>query len=65
MKNTTNLIKIEINTSNSAFESQEDFKAETVRLLKSIIECVECGGISSHNLWDVNGNRVGSCKFLD
>lgn len=52
--------KIEIETGNSAFES--DKKAEVARILQTAIDKLN-NGQDSFPLYDLNGNKVGSAEF--
>lgn len=48
-------VKIEINTSNAAFEEGND---EVVRILRDLADKFECGSVRE-NILDINGNKVG------
>ena len=53
----------EIDTNNAAFDDGNDGRDEIARLLRSISERIENGGIRQFNILDVNGNTVGKVHF--
>ena len=57
-------ITMTIETDNAAFD--DNFEAETARILRQLADRVEYGSRGEHiNIKDINGNSVGSFDHID
>ncbi len=55
-------LDIALRSGNAAFEDCPSF--ETARILRKVADDIEASSMyCADNLWDVNGNRVGSFSF--